>query len=132
MAAIKCVVVTPEATSLEQEADFVVVPLFDGEKGIAAGHSPMIGRLGFGEMRLTQGGTIDHYYVDGGFVQVEGNEVSVLTSRLVPADELDAEVAAEHLRAAAKRPAKSPELMELRDRAADQARAQLRIARKPE
>ncbi len=37
MADIKCVVVTPEATSLEQEADFVVVPLFDGEKGIAAG-----------------------------------------------------------------------------------------------
>ncbi len=77
MAAIKCVVVTPEATSLEQEANFVVVPLFDGEKGIAAGHSPMIGRLGFGEMRLTHGSTIDHYYVDGGFVQVEGTEVSV-------------------------------------------------------
>jgi len=131
MAAIKCVVVTPEATALEQEADFVVVPLFDGEKGIAAGHSPMIGRLGFGELRLRLDSTTDQYYVDGGFVQVQENEVSVLTSRLIPAGELDAEVAAEHLRAATKRPAKSPELMDARDRAVDQARAQLRIARKP-
>ena len=125
---ITCVVVTPEATSLEQQADYVVVPMFDGEKGIAPGHSPMIGRLGYGEMRVKQGGTVDRYYVDGGFVQVEGNVVSVLTGRMVPATELDEEVAAEQLRTAGKRPANSPELMDIRDRAIEQARAQLRVA----
>ncbi len=128
--AIKCVVVTPEATSLEQDADFVVVPLYDGEKGIASGHSPMIGRLGYGEMRLRHGDTVDRYYIDGGFVQVEGNVVSVLTGRAVPADELDGDVAEEQLRAATKRPANSPELLDIRDRAMAQARAQMRIARK--
>jgi F-type H+-transporting ATPase subunit epsilon len=130
MSTLKCVVVTPEATSVEQEADFVVVPLFDGEKGIAAGHSPMIGRLGFGELRLKHGGTIDHYYVDGGFVQVEDNVVSVITGRVLPAAKLDAKSAGDQLRDAAKRPAHTPELLDIRDRAVDQARAQLRLAQK--
>ena len=35
------------------------------EKGIAAGHSPMIGRLGYGELRLKSGGSVERYYVDG-------------------------------------------------------------------
>ena len=95
MATIKCVVVTPEATSIEQDADYIVVPLFDGEKGIAAGHSPMIGRLGYGELRLKSGGSVERFYVDGGFVQVESNVVSVMTGRLIPAGDLDAAVAEE-------------------------------------
>jgi F-type H+-transporting ATPase subunit epsilon len=130
MANIKCVVVTPEAISVEQDADFVAVPLFDGEKGIAAGHSPMIGRLGYGELRLKSGGNVERYYVDGGFVQVEGNVVSLMTGKIVPAAELDAEVAEEQLRSTSKRRANTPELLEFRDRSIAQARAQLRIARK--
>ena len=49
MAQLNCVVVTPEETALEQTASFIVLPLFDGEIGIGPGHSPLIGRLGFGE-----------------------------------------------------------------------------------
>ncbi len=128
MATIKCVVVTPEATSIEQDADFISVPLFDGEKGIAAGHAPMIGRLGYGELRLKTGGTVERFYVDGGFVQVEGNVVSVMTGRILAAGELDAGAAEEQLRESMKRPASTPELLEIRDRTVEQARAQIRIA----
>ena len=71
--ALQCVVVTPEETVLECEADFVALPLFDGEVGIAPLHSPMIGRLGFGEMRIRSGSETTRYYVDGGFVQVADN-----------------------------------------------------------
>jgi F-type H+-transporting ATPase subunit epsilon len=130
MASVKCIVVTPEATSLEQDADFVVVPLYDGEKGIAAGHSPMIGRLGFGELRLKSGGAVERYYVDGGFVQVEDNVVSVLTGNVVPATDLDVEVAEEQLREAEKRKTHTSELVEIRDRCVAQARAKVRIAKK--
>lgn len=130
MATIKCVVVTPEAISIEQEVDFVAVPLFDGEKGIGAGHSPMIGRLGYGELRLKTGGSVERYYVDGGFVQVEDNVVSLMTARVVPASELDAEAAREQLRSSLKRRAHTLELLELRDRSVAQARAQLRLADK--
>jgi F-type H+-transporting ATPase subunit epsilon len=127
---LHCVIVTPEATVFDGEAEFVAVPLFDGEIGIAPSHSPLIGRLGYGELRIRRAGSTDHYYIDGGFVQVADNLVSVLTSRAIPADQLDAEVVAEHLQAARTRKAHSPELLDQRDRAILQARAQLRLARR--
>src|SRR6476619_6535752 len=85
---LKCVVVTPEKAVLDEPADFVVVPMYDGELGIARDRQPLIGRLGFGELRITQGNQTKNYYVDGGFVQVRGNVVTVLTSKAVPAKEI--------------------------------------------
>lgn len=126
----ECVVVTPEATVRDGEAQFVALPLFDGEIGISPLHSPMIGRLGYGEMRIEEGGKTERYYVDGGFVQVNDNVVCVLTNRAIPAAQLDSAVAAEQLEAARRRPANTPELLAIRDRAQAQARAQIRVARK--
>lgn len=128
MAQLQCIVVTPEATILEEMVDFVALPLYDGELGIAPGRAPMIGRLGYGEMRLVVGGQTRRFYVDGGFVQVAANVVSVLTNRAVPAASLDPKAAAELLAQARSRPANSEELLALRDRAEQQARAQLRVA----
>ncbi len=130
MAQLNCIVVTPEETALDEQADFVALPLYDGEIGIAPGHSPLIGRLGFGEMRIRTGGTVKRFYVDGGFVQVNGNVVCVLTNRAVAAESLDAGDAAEQLDAANKEPSNSPELADSRDRALLQARAQLRVAKR--
>jgi len=127
---ITCTVVTPEQTALETKADFVALPLFDGEIGIAANHSPLIGRLGYGEMRIKSGGQTVAYYVDGGFVQVADNVVAVLTNRAVPAKTLDAATAEAQLQSALERPANSRELFEIRDRKIAQARAQIRTARR--
>lgn len=127
---LNCIVVTPERTALDELVDFVVLPLYDGEIGIAAGHSPMIGRLGFGEMRLKSGGKTSRYYVDGGFVQVADNAVSVLTNRAVPAEQLDAQLAQAQLASAQQKPATTDELLEIRERLIAQARAQLRVARR--
>ena len=127
---LKCIVVTPERTVRDEPADFVALPLYDGEMGIASRHCPMIGRLGYGEMRIKQGEQTSRYYVEGGFVEVLNNAVTVLTPRAVPAEELDVMVAEEQLRSALARSASGPELMEIRDRAVAQARAQLHIAEK--
>jgi F-type H+-transporting ATPase subunit epsilon len=127
---LTCTVVTPEQTALETKADFVALPLFDGEIGIAANHSPLIGRLGYGEMRIKTGGQTLVYYVDGGFVQVADNVVAVLTNRAVPAKSLDPAVAEAQLQAALQRPANTPELFEIRNRQIAQARAQIRTARR--
>src|SRR6185436_17772805 len=80
---LKCVVVTPEKAVLDEAADFVVVPMYDGELGVALNRQPLIGRLGFGELRITKGSQTKHLYVDGGFVQVRDNTVTVLTSKAV-------------------------------------------------
>lgn len=122
-------VVTPEQTALETPAEFVALPLFDGEIGIAPNHSPLIGRLGYGEMRIKTGAQTQRYYIDGGFVQVADNVVAVLTNRALPAAKLDAGAAEAQLAAARERPANTPELLEIRDRQIAQARAQIRTAR---
>src|SRR6185436_10575594 len=127
---MQCIVVTPEATVLDEPAEFVALPLYDGEIGIAPHHAPMLGRLGYGEMRVTQGGSTRRYYVDGGFVEVAGDIVSVLTQRAVPAEKLKTDVAAEQLSSVLSQTAHGDEQLDLRDRRTAQARAQLRVARR--
>jgi F-type H+-transporting ATPase subunit epsilon len=129
---MQCSVVTPEATVLEAAAKFVAMPLYDGEIGIAPAHSPFIGRLGYGELRVEGAGATKRYYVDGGFVQVADDLVSILTQRAIPAEQLNASAAIAALEAARAKPANSPELLALREKAEMQARAQLRMARRLE
>jgi F-type H+-transporting ATPase subunit epsilon len=88
---LKCMVVTPEKVVLDETVDFVAVPLFDGELGILADHSPMTGRLGYGELRTTHGGSKHSYYVEGGFVQVRSNVVSILTPKALPVKDIKPE-----------------------------------------
>ena len=125
---LQLVVVTPEATVLEAAVEFAAVPLYDGEIGFMPGRAPMIGRLGYGELRFTSGGKSTRYYVDGGFVQVAGNVVSVLTNRALSAGDIDLQAAQEQLAAAQSRKANSDELLAIRDRLERQARAQIRLA----
>jgi F-type H+-transporting ATPase subunit epsilon len=129
MPQITCVVVTPEQMALEEKADFVTLPLYDGEIGIAPGHSPMIGRLGYGEMRLKTQTLERRFYVDGGFVQVADDVISVLTNRAIAAEKIDTAAAKRQLDEALQRPINTPELLEIRDRLVSQARAQLQVAR---
>lgn len=128
MALLNCIVVTPEETAVESKADFIVLPLYDGEIGIASGRAPLIGRLGFGEMRLKIGDKVTRYYLDGGFVQVAGDVVSVLTNRAMLASEVDGQAAHQQLGEALKQPIVTAEFEEIRDRSIAQARAQIRIA----
>jgi F-type H+-transporting ATPase subunit epsilon len=125
---LQCIVVTPETTVVDVEASFVALPLFDGEFGVAPAHSPMIGRLGYGEMRIVTAGKTEAYYVDGGFVQIADNVVSVLANRAVTAASLDPAVAAEELATANARPAAGLEALAIRQRQIAQARARLRVA----
>jgi F-type H+-transporting ATPase subunit epsilon len=127
---VYCTIVTPEKTALDQRADFVALPLYDGEFGVAADHSPVIGRLGFGELRLRLDDVVTRFYVDGGFVQVADNRVTVLTGHALPAEQVDEAAATRQLKEALKRPAGTRELMQIRDRLIAQARAQLRVARR--
>jgi F-type H+-transporting ATPase subunit epsilon len=128
---MEVVVVTPEATSLKAKASFVALPLFDGEIGIGPLHSPMIGRLGYGEMRITESnGEKKSYYIDGGFVQVADNVVSVLTNRAIAAEKVDVDAAQQQVASAKSMTANSEELFAIRDRQLAQGRAQLQVAQR--
>jgi F-type H+-transporting ATPase subunit epsilon len=125
---LSCIIVTPEATVLDTACEFVAIPLFDGEAGIAPGRAPLIGRLGYGELRVRSAGRTLRYYVDGGFVQVADNLVSVLTNKAVVAANLDVATAQQQLSAALATHAAGPAEMATRDRNLAQARGQLRVA----
>ena len=125
---LQCIIVTPEATILDRAADFVALPLFDGEVGIAPGRAPMIGRLGFGELRVRNGNDTQRYYVDGGFVQVVENVVSVLTNRAIPATALNVATVEQQLQTAIASHAVGTAEMAIRERQISQARGQLRVA----
>ena len=91
MAELKLLVVTPEQTLLNCQSEAVVVPMIDGLKGFLPGHAPMIGRLGPGVMKVQQGAGHRRYFLEGGFVQMDRNVLSVLTNIAIPVEELRAE-----------------------------------------
>lgn len=123
---LRVVVVTPEQTVLDATTDFVALPLYDGELGVAPSHAPMIGRLGYGELRIGHGGG-QRYYVDGGFVQVVDNVVSVLTNRAIPAMRLDEAKIKESIAYLLTQPAAGDDELARREQSLSQSRAQLRV-----
>lgn len=125
---LQCVVVTPERAVLDEPADFVAVPMFDGELGVLPGRAPLVGRLGYGELRLRRGMETHRFFVDGGFVQVRANTVTVLTSRAMRAEDIDT-AAVTHALQAALAPAATPQESEAHLKAQERARSQLRVAR---
>jgi F-type H+-transporting ATPase subunit epsilon len=123
---LQCVVVTPERALVDAAADFVALPMFDGELGVLPGRAPLIGRLGYGELRIRRGEMTERFFVDGGFAQVRANTVTVLTPRALKAEEIN-EAAAQQALQSAQSPASTPEAQEARNKAQERARAQLRV-----
>ena len=131
--AVRCVIVTPEQTSLDTRAGSVTLPLFDGLRGVGHGHSPFIGRLGAGEVRIVgeQGGPADavrRLFVEGGFVEVAHDSVTVITQRSIPAEKLDAAAARAELEKITSTRATGDEAIDAKVRAEDAARALVRTA----
>ena len=79
--ALHVVVISPEKTIFEGEAESVVAPAWDGELGILRGHAPLMALLGEGDLRVRSGGKTEHFHVEGGFLQVVENVVTVLSER---------------------------------------------------
>jgi len=128
MSDIQCVVVTPERTEVDTQTESVTVPLVDGEMGILKGHSPLVGRLGYGILHIAASDGPQKYFVEGGFVQVVADVVSVLTDRLVPLSDITKENATEAMKSALAMPTDQQDLAVAREKALTRARAMTRVA----
>lgn len=126
---LRCIVVTPEKTELDCEANAINLPMFDGALGVLPGRAPMIGRLGYGTLLLETAAGPQKYFVDGGFAQVEDNVVNLLTERAIPVDMLDVGESEKVLFEALELPSNTPELAAIKATAVLRARCQLRSAR---
>ena len=76
---LKISVISPEATLFEGEAPSMTAPAFDGEVGILPMHAPMVTTLGAGVLRIGNGDA--RFNVEGGFLQVVGDVVRVVTEK---------------------------------------------------
>jgi F-type H+-transporting ATPase subunit epsilon len=126
---LQCIVVTPERTWLDELVDSVVLPAYDGEIGILHGHSPLIARLGYGELRTKTGASVQRYFVDGGFAQVRDDVVTVLTHRAIPAAQIDPAAATADLERVESQRALTDHEFADQQRAIARARGMIRVAR---
>lgn len=86
-----CSIVTPVAEIFEGELVYASIPAWDGQMGMLPGESPMLTRLGVGSLRLDfpppDGGS-RWFLIDGGFAQVQGDSLTLLTEAAFPAETL--------------------------------------------
>jgi len=83
-------VVAADHTVWSGEATMVIARTLEGELGILANHSPLMGVLAPGsvEIRPADGNTLVAV-VDGGFLSVANNRISILAEHAEMADDID-------------------------------------------
>ena len=124
-----CTVVTPQQKLLEQEVSYASIPAWDGQIGIQDRRSPLLVKLGFGRLRLQlRDGSEAHYFIGGGFAQMKGEKLTLLTDEAVETDQLDAETARAELKEAQAHRAAGDEQIDKRQRQIDRARAMTQLA----
>ena len=82
-------ILTPERAVYDDEVDMVIAPGSEGYLGILPHHAPLLTALGRGEFRVKKGGVEEVLAVFGGFMDVRGDRVTVLTEAAEQADEID-------------------------------------------
>ena len=91
---IHCTVVTPNAISLEEKATYVSFEAWDGQVGVMPGTSPFLTRLGTGVLTVTsETGSIKQILTDGGFAQMQGDNLTLLADSTVDISSIDAKQA---------------------------------------
>lgn len=82
-------IVTPEARVYSDTVDNVVIPTVEGEIGVLPGHLPLLSQVTDGELRVAKGSTIETLVIGDGFVQVQGDKVSVLAEHAIEENSID-------------------------------------------
>ncbi len=116
-------IITPERTVYEDDVDMVIAPGSEGYLGILPHHAPLLTALGPGEFRVKKSGVEEVLAVFGGFMDVRGDRVVVLTEEAEHVEEIDVQRAGE-ARERAQRELAAGTLS-----AADEARARVTLER---
>lgn len=127
---LRLVLVTPEKTLLDQPVNGLRFPLYDGQIGVLPSRAPLVGRLGIGELLIEGENESRSYFIDGGFAQVKGEVVTLLTNRAIPAEQLTPAGAETALADATARKAVSDSEFQAKEKAILRARQMLTLARK--
>jgi F-type H+-transporting ATPase subunit epsilon len=120
-------VVTPERVVLSCRATYVAFPAFDGEMGVLAHRAPLVAKLGTGVLRVESGNDKRRLFVDGGFAQMVGDKLTILTESAREPEAIDPAAVERELVAARALVVRDDASVARRDRAYARVRAQRTI-----
>jgi len=131
----QCVVLTPRAKLLDCKTQSITLSAHDGQMGVWQNHMPMLCKLGLGIMEVRDCITEDdqmpghaYFLVDGGFVRISNNVVTVLAYDVMTLTDI-ATVDAEKMREeAGKLPGDNVLAMQQRKKAAQKAALIMQMA----
>jgi F-type H+-transporting ATPase subunit epsilon len=92
----KLEIVSAEQELFSKEVEMVFAPAEMGEVGITPKHTPLITRLKPGDVRAQiSKDEIETFYVSGGILEIQPNEVTILSDTALRGEDLDEERALE-------------------------------------
>ncbi|HXT13344.1 MAG TPA: F0F1 ATP synthase subunit epsilon [Candidatus Angelobacter sp.] len=100
---LKLEIVTPDAKVFSEDVDMVTLPGVEGEMGIFPNHVPLLTQIVPGEITARKGGQDFFLAIGEGFVEITGNQVSILADMAIRAENIDEAKAEEARRRAEAR-----------------------------
>lgn len=130
-------ILTPAATLFKGEATEVVLPSYDGEVGVLAGHSDFVGILGTGPLKLVTNGDDYWFVLSSGAYRVESGKLTILAEfgerpqKGVDIEELSARLRELDVQLADIKNFSAEEFPKIKEQA-DQLRARIEVHRRTE
>lgn len=123
-----CTLTTPETEVFDREVTYVDLPAHDGQIGILPNRAPLLVKLGYGALRLKDAsGNETAMFIGGGFAQVKGGGVEILTDEARGLDELTSAQAEQAMADALALEGGSASETARKQRETDRARAMQRL-----
>ena len=96
---LKFDLVSPERLLLSEEVESVVVPGGEGYFTVLARHAPLMSTLKPGQLEVKGlSGSVQKYFVRGGFADVNPNGLTILADQVIPLEDLDAAALAQEVK----------------------------------
>ncbi len=89
---LQVVLVAATRTVWSGEASMVIARTVDGDLGVLQGHAPMLALLTDAAIEINAPEGVVHAAVDGGFISVADDRVSILTEHALLAEEIRIDV----------------------------------------
>ncbi len=88
-------IVTPESVIFQGEVEELIVPTVDGQLTILPNHTQLLSALAHGELIIKNGKNEQLLAVEGGFIEVDSKQVSVLADYAKRSEDVEIENAKE-------------------------------------
>lgn len=100
---VDCDIVSAEQEIFKGQVEMLIATGSMGDLGITPGHTPLLTELRPGPIRLiTHSGEEEVFYVSGGFLEVQPNQIKILADTALRADDMNEAAAEEAKRQAEK------------------------------